>query len=160
MASKYDKMFPTRKQNQETARKAAESHRDILFSQRNVFGQKTQPLTQKYLAKKRRKRPNAPKRADFFHTGSMYKSFRAENRKTSKKRVAYALNSYLKLKDLPVGLSKGKNYQYALEKNAKTKKVIPTKTFDLIVNDLNKNMTGNLKKVLRRKKDFKITLTI
>ena len=59
-----------------------------------------------------------------------------------------------------MGLSKGKNYQYALEKNAKTKKVIPTKTFDLIVNDLNKNMTGNLKKVLRRKRDFKITLTI
>ena len=160
MASKYDKMFPTRKQNQQTAQKGAESHRDILFSQRNVFQKKTQPLSEKYLARKRRKRKNAPRRADFFHTGNMYNSFRAENRKTSKKRVAYALNSYLKLKDLPVGLSKGKNYQYALEKNAKTKKVIPTKTFDLIVNDLNKNMTGNLKKVLRRKRDFKITLTI
>jgi hypothetical protein len=157
MASKYDKMFPTRKQNQETAQKAAESHRDILFSQRNVFGKRTAKLTDAYLTRKRRKRPSAPARSDFFNTGSMYKSFKAEGRVTSKNRVAYAFDSYLELQDLPIGLSKGKNYQYALEQG---KKQIPTKTFDLIVNDLNKNISGNLKKVLRRKRDFKITLTI
>jgi hypothetical protein len=157
MASKYDKMFPTRKQNQETAQKAAESHRDILHSQRNVFGKRTQKLSPKYRDRKRKKRPSAPARADFFNTGSMYKSFKAEKRKTSSKSVAYAFNSYLKLPDLDKGLSRGKNYQYALEKG---KKQIPTKTFDLIVNDLNKNISGNLKKILRRKRDFKITLTI
>jgi len=59
MASKYDKMFPTRKQNQETAQKAAESHRDILFSQRNVFGKRTAKLTDAYLTRKRRKKMTA-----------------------------------------------------------------------------------------------------
>lgn len=157
MASKYVKLFPTRKQNQQTAQKAAESHRDILFSQRNVFGKRTAELSDAYKTRKRRKRPNAPDRADFYHTGNMYKSFRAEGRVTSKTKVAYRLRSYLELEDLPVGLSKGKNYQYALEKG---KKQIPTETFDLIVNDLSKNMKGNLGEVLKRKRDFKITLTI
>ena len=56
MASKYDKMFPTRKQNQETAQKGAESHRDILFSQRNVFGKKTAFLEESYHNRKKKKK--------------------------------------------------------------------------------------------------------
>lgn len=157
MASKYDKMMPTKKQNGEVAKIAAESHRDILLSKKNVFGKKTSPLSANYLKRKRRKNPNAPKQADFFNTGRMYKSFRADLRLTSKHKIVYALDSYLPLKHLSTGLSKGKNYQYALPSG---KKQIPTPTFDLIVAGYRNNITGNLKKVLTRKKDFKITLTI
>lgn len=157
MASKYDKMFPTRKENQTTAQKAAESHRDILYSRRNVFGAKTQELSESYKKRKRRKRPSAPDNADFYNTGKMYKSFRAEGRITSTKKIAYAFDTYLSEEHLAVGLSKGKNYQYALSKG---KTQIPSQTLDLIVNDFRKNMKGNLKRVLKKKKDFKVTLTI
>ena len=87
MASKYDKMFPTRKQNQQTAQKAAESHRDILFSQRNVFQKKTQPLSEKYLARKRRKRKNAPRRADFSILGICITVLEQKTEKLQKKEL-------------------------------------------------------------------------
>ena len=157
MASKYDKMLPTKKQNGDIAQKAAENHRDLLKSKKNVYGNKTNKLSPAYHAKKRRKRPNASERADFFNTGKMLKSFRGDRRLTSKHKIVYALNSYLSLNELNVGLSKGKNFQYALPAG---KKQIPDSTFKLIVAGYRKNIRGNLKQIVKLKRDFKITLTI
>ena len=102
--TKFEKMFPTKDQNILTGDKAAKHHRDFIHSQRSVDGKKTSKLTDGYKAAKRRKRPSAPNRADFFLSGKMFKSFSVNRRSTSSKAIVYSFISYLKLPALSKGL--------------------------------------------------------
>jgi len=157
--TKFDKMFPTRSQNQETASKAALDHRNHLNSQKSVDGKRTSELSPEYKKRKKRLRPDAPNRADFYLTGKMFKSFKADKRKTTSKSIVYSFISYLKEKDLSKGLSSAKPGKVVYA-NKKGKHQIPESTQKILVNDFTNNTKGNLRKLLKKQKDFKITLTI
>ena len=162
--TKFDKMFPTKEQNVQTGNKAALDHRDTLKSGRNIYGDRTAQLSEAYKKRKKRKVPGAPDNSDFFLSGKMYKSFAVDKRSTSSKKIIYKFITYLpKKEDLPRGLSSRHKastpgaYVYAKDSG---KRRIPKSTEKILVNDFTNNTKGNLRKLLRNKKPFKINLTI
>ena len=157
--TKFEKMFPTKEQNIETGQKAAKNHRDHLHSQKSVDGKDTSRLTKKYEARKKRLRPNAPKKADFFLTGKMSKSFKVNKRSTSSKAIVYSFISYLKEDYLSLGLS-SRHKKKVVYANKEGKHQIPKSTQKILVNDFSYNTKGNLRRLLKDRKDFKITITV
>jgi hypothetical protein len=161
--TKFDKMFPTKKQNVQTGNKAALDHRDTLKSGKNIYGNKTARLSESYRKRKQRKVPGSPDNSDFFLSGKMYKSFAVDKRSTSSNKIIYKFITYLPKKDLPRGLSSRHKastrgaYVYAKDSG---KRRIPKSTEKILVNDFTNNTKGNLRKLLRNKKPFKINLTI
>jgi len=161
--TKFDKMFPTKQQNVSTGSRAAKDHRDTLKSGKNIYGNRTKDLSEKYKKRKQRKVPGAPNNSDFFLSGKMYNSFAVDKRSTSSKKIVYKFITYLPVKDLPRGLSSrhtastSGNYVYAKDSG---KRRIPKSTEKILVNDFTKNTKGNLQKILRNKKPFKVNITI
>ena len=158
MANRYEKLLPNRKQNQVLAKKAAESHRDHLFSGKNVYGKKTIDLEPKYYKRKKRIRGSAKRNADFYLTGTMYNSIAVNKGKTTKDKIAWNIGSYLKKGDLEKGLGfrrkdKKPNHIYTT-----VKEPAPKSTRDVLVKGYKKYLDKNISGIIQSRKDMKITL--
>ena len=158
MPSKYDKLLPNRKQNQALAKNAAKSHRDHLFSGKNVRGNKTIALENKYYNRKKRIRGNAKRNADFYLSGTMFNSIKENKGQTTKNQIVYNIGSYLRKEDLNKGLGfkrkdKKPNHIYTTKKNP-----APESTIKEVMKGYKKHLSKNIRDIVMNRKDIKLTL--
>lgn len=164
--TKVAKMFPTKEQNQKTAQKAVNKHKEILSSGRNVTGQKTGQLSEAYRKRKQKIRPGSPNYSDFKLSGKLLESFRVDNRETTSSSIAYRTGSYFK-KNKQENLRRGLSSRFSSSDlnrfayvNPGTPMPIPPDVYEILVNDFANNTKGNISEVLKKKKPFTIEVNI